>query len=165
MSSTIVNHVVYHNTVCCTSGLVFGPYEGVDKMEIQEDWYDNGPPVGFGKELYQSNLDRIEKHVEHMMDFVPILQETDIQVKFSLMMLSLKADADKFEYINLSTDPIQLFGLPCFPLQSVISGPITYTPDILPMVGPTQHLTNYWLAVGFGYGIIHSGGMGKFLAR
>ena len=33
------------------------------------------------------------------------------------------------------------------------------------MMGPTHHLTNYWLAVGFGYGIIHSGGAGKYLAR
>ena len=51
------------------------------------------------------------------------------------------------------------------PLQSVVAGPITYSPDILPMIGPTHHLTNYWLAIGFGYGIAHSGGAGKFLAR
>ena len=36
--------------------------------------------------------------------------------------------------------------------QSVVNGPITYTPDLLPMVGPTL-LPNMWLAVGFGYGI------------
>ena len=37
-------------------------------------------------------------------------------------------------------------------IQSVVNGPITYTPDLLPMVGPTL-LPNMWLAVGFGYGI------------
>jgi len=54
---------------------------------------------------------------------------------------------------------------PCFAeaeIQSVVNGPITYTPDLLPMVGPSQ-LPNMWLAVGFGYGIVHGGGVGKYL--
>ncbi|CAG2063683.1 unnamed protein product, partial [Timema podura] len=33
-------------------------------------------------------------------------------------------------------------------VKSVVCGPITYTPDVLPMVGPTL-LPNMWLAVGF----------------
>ncbi|XP_037074921.1 LOW QUALITY PROTEIN: dimethylglycine dehydrogenase, mitochondrial-like [Pollicipes pollicipes] len=56
--------------------------------------------------------------------------------------------------------------LPCFAeasIQSVVNGPITYSPDVLPMVGPTL-LPNMWAAVGFGYGIVHGGGVGKFLA-
>ena len=32
------------------------------------------------------------------------------------------------------------------------------------MVGPYQGVHNYWCAVGFAYGIIHSGGIGKFLS-
>ena len=55
---------------------------------------------------------------------------------------------------------------PCFAraeIQSVVNGPITYTPDILPMVGPSL-LPNMWLAVGFGYGVVHGGGVGQFLA-
>ena len=32
------------------------------------------------------------------------------------------------------------------------------------MVGPYQGLHNYWCAVGFAYGIIHSGGIGKYLS-
>jgi len=55
---------------------------------------------------------------------------------------------------------------PCFQeaeIQSVVNGPITYTPDLLPMVGPTL-LPDMWLAVGFGYGIVHGGGVGKYLA-
>ena len=31
------------------------------------------------------------------------------------------------------------------------------------MVGPSLQ-PNMWLAVGFGYGIVHSGGVGKYLA-
>lgn len=34
---------------------------------------------------------------------------------------------------------------------NVVSGPITYTPDLLPMVGPHQGVRNYWTAIGFGY--------------
>ncbi|CAH1789183.1 unnamed protein product [Owenia fusiformis] len=50
-------------------------------------------------------------------------------------------------------------------IQSVVSGPITYTPDILPMIGPYQGLRNYWCAVGFGYGIVHAGGVGQYLTE
>ncbi|TRY65202.1 hypothetical protein DNTS_009427 [Danionella cerebrum] len=80
----------------------------------------------FGKELFESDLDRIMDHVEMAMDMVPVLKKADI--------------------IN------------------IVSGPITYTPDLLPMVGPHQGVPNYWTAIGFGYGIIHSGGVGKFLS-
>ena len=63
------------------AGLLFGPYESADKMVIQDDWYDDGPPKGFGKELYQSDLDRLENCTEHVMDLLPIMNETDIQVR------------------------------------------------------------------------------------
>lgn len=69
--------------------------------------------AGFGKELFESDLDRIMEHVEMAMDMVPVLKEADI--------------------IN------------------IVSGPITYTPDLLPMVGPHQGVHNYWTAIGFGY--------------
>ncbi|XP_074062867.1 dimethylglycine dehydrogenase, mitochondrial isoform X3 [Macrotis lagotis] len=82
--------------------------------------------TGFGKELFESDLERIMEHVEAAMDMVPVLRKADI--------------------IN------------------IVSGPITYTPDILPMVGPHQGLRNYWVAIGFGYGIIHAGGVGKYLS-
>ena len=41
--------------------------------------------------------------------------------------------------------------VPCFQsaeIQAVVNGPITYSPDILPMLGPTL-MPNMWLAVGF----------------
>lgn len=70
-------------------------------------------PVGFGKELFESDLDRIMEHVEMAMEMVPVLKTADI--------------------------------------VNIVSGPITYTPDLLPMVGPHQGVHNYWVAIGFGY--------------
>ncbi|XP_064413699.1 dimethylglycine dehydrogenase, mitochondrial isoform X2 [Latimeria chalumnae] len=106
-------------------GLLFGPYEKQEKMKLQESWVTDGVPPGFGKELFESDLDRIMEHVEAAMEMIPVLKKADI--------------------IN------------------TVSGPITYTPDILPMVGPHQGIRNYWVAIGLGYGIIHAGGLGKFL--
>ncbi|XP_071846025.1 dimethylglycine dehydrogenase, mitochondrial-like isoform X2 [Apostichopus japonicus] len=108
------------------SGLLFGPYEKSHMMRLQEDWVTDGVPKGFGKELYESDLDRIQEHTEHAMEMIPVLAKADI--------------------------------------QSVVSGPIIYSPDLLPLLGPFQGLRNYWAAVGFSYGIIHSGGAGKFLS-
>ncbi|XP_054843125.1 dimethylglycine dehydrogenase, mitochondrial isoform X2 [Eublepharis macularius] len=107
-------------------GLLFGPYENQEKMKLQESWVEHGVPPGFGKELFESDLDRIMDHIEAAMEMVPVLKKADI--------------------IN------------------VVAGPITYSPDILPMVGPHQSVRNYWVAIGFGYGIIHAGGIGKYLS-
>jgi len=106
-------------------GLLFGPYEEEHMMDICDDWYYNGVTAGFGKELFQPNLDRIMKHIEFAMEMFPALGAAEI--------------------------------------TQTVSGPITYTPDVLPMVGPYQGLHNYWCAVGFGYGIVHAGGVGKYL--
>ncbi|XP_054540246.2 dimethylglycine dehydrogenase, mitochondrial isoform X4 [Pan troglodytes] len=107
-------------------GLLFGPYESQEKMKVQDSWVTNGVPPGFGKELFESDLDRIMEHIKAAMEMVPVLKKADI--------------------IN------------------VVNGPITYSPDILPMVGPHQGVRNYWVAIGFGYGIIHAGGVGKYLS-
>uniref|UniRef100_F1RF50 Dimethylglycine dehydrogenase n=1 Tax=Sus scrofa TaxID=9823 RepID=F1RF50_PIG len=107
-------------------GLLFGPYESQEKMKLQDSWVTSGVPPGFGKELFESDLDRIMEHVEAAMEMVPVLKKADI--------------------IN------------------IVNGPITYSPDILPMVGPHQGVRNYWVAIGFGYGIIHAGGVGKYLS-
>lgn len=56
--------------------------------------------------------------------------------------------------------------MPCLqsaPVQSVVNGPITYTPDGLPLLGPHQ-MSGMWIAAGFSFGILHSGGAGKYLA-
>lgn len=64
----------------------------------------------FGKELFDSDIDRLQDHVELAMERVPVLQTAEI--------------------------------------QSCVAGPITYTPDLMPMVGPYQGLHNYWVAIG-----------------
>lgn len=79
-------------------------------MASWSQWYDLSD---FGKELFESDLDRIMEHVEAAMEMVPVLKKADI--------------------IN------------------VVNGPITYSPDILPMVGPHQGVRNYWVAIGFGW--------------
>ncbi|MBN3322733.1 M2GD protein, partial [Atractosteus spatula] len=107
-------------------GLLFGPYEKQEKMKLQDSWITDGVPPGFGKELFESDLDRIMENVEGAMEMVPVLKKADI--------------------IN------------------IVSGPITYTPDLLPMAGPHVGAQNYWVAIGFGYGVIHAGGIGKFLS-
>lgn len=107
-------------------GLLIGPYEAVDKMRLQEDWWDGVPP-GFGKELFENDLDRVNVHIEAAMEMMPVLKKAEI--------------------------------------ASVVAGPITYTPDVLGLLGPSHEVYNYWLATGSGYGIIHSGGFGKYLAH
>lgn len=106
-------------------GFLIGPYESTHTMRQCEDWMWNGVPEGFGKELFEPDMDRLEPHLEIAMQLVPCFADASI--------------------------------------QSVVNGPITYTPDVLPLVGPDM-LPNMWLAAGFGYGIIHGGGMGSYLA-
>jgi len=43
----------------------------------------------------------------------------------------------------------------------VVSGPITYSPDALPLLGPDAEVPNMWLAVGTGYGIGIAGKLKK----
>ncbi|KAK4816420.1 hypothetical protein QYF61_016856 [Mycteria americana] len=100
-------------------GLLFGPYESEEKMKLQDSWVTNGVPPGFGKELFESDLDRIMEHIEAAMEMVPVLKNADI--------------------------------------VNTIAGPITYSPDILPMVGPHQGVINYWVAIGFGWRLVASG--------
>lgn len=108
-------------------GLLVGPYENQNKMKVCQDWVEKGVPPGFGKELFQPDLDRLTEHLDVAMDLVPVFKKAKI--------------------------------------QTVVSGPITYTPDSLPCLGPYLGAKNYWLAVGFAYGIIHAGGAGRYLAE
>lgn len=49
-------------------------------------------------------------------------------------------------------------------IQNIVAGPITYSPENVPLLGPMQGFHNLWLAVGFGYGIAHAGGSGRYLS-
>ncbi|XP_077555490.1 dimethylglycine dehydrogenase, mitochondrial-like [Haemaphysalis longicornis] len=108
-------------------GLLIGPYEHQDKMKICDDWVTNQVPPGFGKELFNPDLERLSEHIEAAMELVPALKTAEI--------------------------------------RTTVSGPITYTADTLPCIGPMPGFRNYWVAVGFAYGIIHSGGAGRYLAE
>ncbi len=50
-------------------------------------------------------------------------------------------------------------------LKDDYNGPICYTPDGNPLVGPAPGLRNIWLAEGFSFGITAAGGTGYYLAQ
>ncbi len=50
-------------------------------------------------------------------------------------------------------------------LKDDFNGPICYTPDGNPLVGPAPGLDNIWLAEGFSFGITAAGGTGYYLAQ
>ena len=79
----------------------------------------DGVTPGFGKELFESDLDRISDNVAMAMERIPVLADANI--------------------------------------ASVVSGPISYSPDVSAVIGPAFDLPNMWLAIGTGYGIIHAG--------
>ena len=50
-------------------------------------------------------------------------------------------------------------------IKSIVNGPITFTPDANPLIGPAFGLRNAWLLTGSSMGIMEGGGAGKFLAH
>lgn len=50
-------------------------------------------------------------------------------------------------------------------IKSVINGPITFTPDANPLIGPAHGLENAWLLTGSSMGVMEGGGSGWFLAH
>lgn len=50
-------------------------------------------------------------------------------------------------------------------LKDDFNGPICYTPDGNPLMGPAPGLRNMWLAEGFSFGITAAGGAGYYLAQ
>ena len=50
-------------------------------------------------------------------------------------------------------------------IQRIVNGPITYTPDGNPLVGPAFGLPGLWLACGLSFGITQAGGIGQYLAE
>ena len=49
-------------------------------------------------------------------------------------------------------------------IKTVVNGPITFTPDANPLVGPAFALSNAWLLTGSSMGVMEGGGAGSFLA-
>lgn len=50
-------------------------------------------------------------------------------------------------------------------VKSVINGPITFSPDANPLIGPAQGIAGAWLLTGSSMGIMEGGGAGQFLAH
>ncbi len=50
-------------------------------------------------------------------------------------------------------------------IKNIINGPISYTPDGSPMVGPAWGLKNFWLSEGHSFGVTAAGGSGWQLAE
>ncbi|WP_366655735.1 FAD-dependent oxidoreductase [Fodinicurvata sp. EGI_FJ10296] len=50
-------------------------------------------------------------------------------------------------------------------IKDVVNGPIAYTPDGNPLLGPAFGLQNFWLAEGFSFGVTAAGGAGRYLAE
>ena len=50
-------------------------------------------------------------------------------------------------------------------IKTVINGPITYTPDGHPLIGPVHGYDNYFVCTGFNFGIVQGGGAGHFMAQ
>ncbi|MEM7058188.1 MAG: FAD-dependent oxidoreductase [Pseudomonadota bacterium] len=58
--------------------------------------------------------------------------------------------------------------IPCLAeggLKTVVNGPITFTPDAGPLIGPAFDLPRCWLLTGSSMGVMEGGGAGKFLAE
>ena len=49
-------------------------------------------------------------------------------------------------------------------IKTIVNGPITFTPDASPLVGPAFGLDNAWLLTGSSMGVMEGGGAGRFLA-
>ncbi len=77
----------------------------------------------------------------------------------------LPGDIDRLEpHIEAAISRVPVFGEAG--IKECINGPIPYTPDGSPLVGPAWNgLRNFWLNEGHSFGITAAGGSGKFLAE
>ncbi len=74
----------------------------------------------------------------------------------------LPPDLDRLQpHIEAAIKRVPVFGKAG--IKDCINGPIPYTPDGSPLIGPAWGLKNFWLAEGFSFGITAAGGAGRFL--
>ena len=50
-------------------------------------------------------------------------------------------------------------------VKTVVNGPVTFSPDANPLVGPAHGLANAWLLTGSSMGVMERAGAGWFLAH
>ncbi|WP_424985028.1 GcvT family protein [Microbulbifer sp. S227A] len=77
-----------------------------------------------------------------------------------LFQLDLERIEDQYMAMNHRMPSAEDCGL-----KDDFNGPICYTPDGNPLVGPAPGLRNMWLAEGFSFGITAAGGTGYYLAQ
>ncbi len=73
-------------------------------------------------------------------------------------------DLDRVEHIVMAAME-RIPALETGGIKSVINGPITFTPDANPLIGPAHGLQNAWLLTGSSMGVMEGGGAGWFLAH
>ncbi|MEO0772233.1 MAG: FAD-dependent oxidoreductase [Pseudomonadota bacterium] len=73
-------------------------------------------------------------------------------------------DLDRVEHI-IEAAMARIPALATGGVKSVINGPITFTPDANPLIGPAHGLRNAWLLTGSSMGVMEGGGAGWFLAH
>lgn len=73
-------------------------------------------------------------------------------------------DLERLEpHIDAAINRVPLFGE--VGVKEVINGPIAYTPDGSPLVGPAWGLRNFWINEGHSFGVTAAGGAGWQLAE
>src|SRR5262245_58562869 len=76
----------------------------------------------------------------------------------------LAPDLERLEpHINAAINRVPIFGKAG--IKDCINGPIPYTPDGSPMIGPAWGIKNLWLNEGHSFGITAAGGAGWQLAE
>ncbi|MCV2868411.1 FAD-dependent oxidoreductase [Defluviimonas sp. WL0002] len=73
-------------------------------------------------------------------------------------------DLDRVEHI-IAAAMARIPALETGGVKSVVNGPITFTPDANPLIGPAHGLANAWLLTGSSMGVMEGGGAGWFLAH
>jgi dimethylglycine dehydrogenase len=73
-------------------------------------------------------------------------------------------DLDRVEHI-IAAAMARVPALGTGGVKTVINGPITFTPDANPLIGPAHGVENAWLLTGSSMGVMEGGGAGKFLAH
>ncbi len=86
----------------------------------------------------------------------------DVPESFRADLFPLDLDRIEAEYLSFihRVPSSEVVGL-----KDDFNGPICYTPDGNPLLGPAPGLRNMWLAEGFSFGITAAGGTGHYLAQ
>ena len=92
----------------------------------------------------------------------PARFEYDVPDSFRADLFPLDLERIEAEYMSMIH---RLPSSETVGLKDDFNGPICYTPDGNPLVGPAPGLRNMWLAEGFSFGITAAGGTGHYLAQ